>query len=132
MSRGVRLGISPALGVGWSSRCSSHTSIGLSSITRNLNPLLARRQVVVVIPVCLSSRIGSSVTETRVCGNTLVVCGFGVSVRQLCSSRGIKLSKTSIGNGRIGLYWVFGGLDSLGFWGKGWDLCEGGSLEVGI
>ena len=61
----------------------------------------------------------------------MVECGFGVSVGQFGGSRGIKLCKTSIGDGWVGLYWVFGGLNLLSLGGNRCDLGEGGILQIG-
>ncbi len=95
LHRTIRLIIGPALNVGRSSGGSREASFGLISITRDLNPFLRGGQIVVVVPICLGSSVGSSVTKPGVLWNAL---GFKdrlvMAIGQGCCSRLINFSKT--------------------------------------
>lgn len=75
LNRTIRLIVGPALNVGRSSRGSSYASFGLISITRDLNPFLGSGKIIVVVPVGLSSSVGSSLTKSRILRDALDFIG---------------------------------------------------------
>lgn len=98
---------------------------------------MRRRQLVVLVPVCLSSSVGSTLAKASVLGV------FGLGIGLLGGNRGngwgVKLSKTSISNSRIALDWVLSSLDSrslVSLFDLSLGLCrrclgESGCLDIG-
>jgi hypothetical protein len=135
----VWLIVGPALDVRRSGRCGSNAGVGFGSVTGDFNPFLGGGQVIVGVPIGLGGGIGSSITKSRVLGDSSIK-GFLVTVGNGSCWTSIKFSKAGIGNGRIALYWIFGCLDGGRFldWlngnlsHRGKRLCKSSSLNISI
>ena len=67
LGSGLRMVVSPGLGVGWCSRGGGHASLGLGRIAGDVHPLLGLSEVVGLglgaVPLILSGSIGGAVAN---------------------------------------------------------------------